>query len=158
MDDSFDYAKQKWERSHKVEDLKVGDLVLASNFDLNNIKGPKKLKYSIVGPFVTFSSHGTNAVQVELSGEMVTKHPTFPVSLKKCYQPAEKDFFPSKNPTPLTVPQVEYNEEKKIYKGDLEGKKQREYLLRYRNTIHEDEWLAELDIPDSGKPLRRFGN
>ncbi|MBW0517553.1 hypothetical protein O181_057268 [Austropuccinia psidii MF-1] len=29
MKDTFDYAKQEWEKSHKVPDFKVGDLVLA---------------------------------------------------------------------------------------------------------------------------------
>ncbi|MBW0509969.1 hypothetical protein O181_049684 [Austropuccinia psidii MF-1] len=28
MNDAFDYAKQKWDKSHKVPDFKVGDLVL----------------------------------------------------------------------------------------------------------------------------------
>ncbi|MBW0555900.1 hypothetical protein O181_095615 [Austropuccinia psidii MF-1] len=90
MDDAFDYAKQKWDKSHKVPDFKVGDLVLVSTLNFNNIKGPKKLKDSYVGPFVIVALHGTNAVQVELSGELENKHPTFPVSLIKPYQPADK--------------------------------------------------------------------
>ncbi|MBW0568283.1 hypothetical protein O181_107998 [Austropuccinia psidii MF-1] len=64
MDDAFDYAKQKWDKSHKVPDFKVGDLVLVSTLNFNNIKGPKKLKDSYVGPFVIVALHGTNAVQV----------------------------------------------------------------------------------------------
>ncbi|MBW0508403.1 hypothetical protein O181_048118 [Austropuccinia psidii MF-1] len=44
MNDAFDYAKQKWDKSHKVPDFKVGDLVLVSTLNFNNIKGPKKLK------------------------------------------------------------------------------------------------------------------
>ncbi|MBW0509773.1 hypothetical protein O181_049488 [Austropuccinia psidii MF-1] len=86
MDDTFEYAKQKWDKSHKVPDFKVGDLVLVSTFNLNNIKGPKKLKYSYVAPFVIVSLHGTNAVQGELSGELENKHSTFPISLIKPYQ------------------------------------------------------------------------
>ncbi|MBW0543092.1 hypothetical protein O181_082807 [Austropuccinia psidii MF-1] len=160
MDDAFDYAKQKWDKSHKVPDFKVGDLVLVSTLNFNNIKGPKKLKDSYVGPFVIVALHGTNAVQVELSGELENKHPTFPVSLIKPYQPADKELFPLRNPTPLTVPPVEQNEDKKIKKvikeRRLRGKNQREYLVRYRNPVHEDEWLAESEIPDSDKLLRRF--
>ncbi|MBW0571227.1 hypothetical protein O181_110942 [Austropuccinia psidii MF-1] len=113
MNDAFDYAKQKWDKSHKVPDFKVGDLVLVSTLNFNNIKGPKKLKYSYVGPFVIVALHGTNAVQVELSGELENKHPTFPVSLIKPYQPTDKELFPLRNPTPLTVPPVEQNEDKK---------------------------------------------
>ncbi|MBW0543231.1 hypothetical protein O181_082946 [Austropuccinia psidii MF-1] len=70
MNDSFDYAKQKWYKSHRVPDYKVGDLVLVSTLNLNNIKGPKKLKHSYVGPPFIVSLHGTNAVEVELSGEL----------------------------------------------------------------------------------------
>ncbi|MBW0479763.1 hypothetical protein O181_019478 [Austropuccinia psidii MF-1] len=70
MNDSFYYAKQKWDKSHKVQDFKVGDLVLISTFNFNNIQVPKKLKDSYVGPFVIAALHGTNAVQVEFSGEL----------------------------------------------------------------------------------------
>ncbi|MBW0550651.1 hypothetical protein O181_090366 [Austropuccinia psidii MF-1] len=81
MNDAFEYAKQKWDKSHKVPDFKVGHLVLVLTLNLNNIKGPKKLKDSYLGPFVIISLHGTNAVQVELSGDLENKHPSFPVSL-----------------------------------------------------------------------------
>ncbi|MBW0563486.1 hypothetical protein O181_103201 [Austropuccinia psidii MF-1] len=158
--DAFEYAKQKLDKSHKVPDFKVGDLVLVSTLNFNNIKGPKKLKDSYVGPFVIIALHGTNAVQVELSGELENKHPTFPVSLIKPYQPTDKELFPLRNPTPLTVPPVEQDEDKKIKKvikeRRLGGKNQREYLVRYRNLVIEDEWLEESEIPDSDKLLRRF--
>ncbi|MBW0501994.1 hypothetical protein O181_041709 [Austropuccinia psidii MF-1] len=58
----FDYAKQKWDKSHKVPDFEVGDLVLVLTFNFNNIKGPKKLKDSYVGHFFTVALHGSNAV------------------------------------------------------------------------------------------------
>ncbi|MBW0505183.1 hypothetical protein O181_044898 [Austropuccinia psidii MF-1] len=64
MNDAFDYAKPKWDKSHKVPDFKVGVLVLASTLNFNNIKGPNKLKDSYVGPFVIAALHGTNAIQV----------------------------------------------------------------------------------------------
>ncbi|MBW0514809.1 hypothetical protein O181_054524 [Austropuccinia psidii MF-1] len=105
-------------------------------------ESPKKLKDYYVGPFVLFSLHGTNAVQVELSGVLENNHPTFPVSLINPYQPAYKEFFPLGNPTPLTVPPVEKSEDKNINKvikeRRLRGKNQREYLVRYRNPVHED--------------------
>ncbi|MBW0567323.1 hypothetical protein O181_107038 [Austropuccinia psidii MF-1] len=62
MDDAFDYAKQKWDKSHKVPDFKVGDLVLVSTFIFNNIKGPKKLKDSYLGSVFIVALHGTNSV------------------------------------------------------------------------------------------------
>ncbi|MBW0476189.1 hypothetical protein O181_015904 [Austropuccinia psidii MF-1] len=90
MNDAFDYAKQKWDKSHKVPDFKVGDSVLVSTLNFNNIKGPKKLKDYYVGPFVIVALLVTNAVQVELGGELENKHPTFPVRLIRSYQPADK--------------------------------------------------------------------
>ncbi|MBW0509747.1 hypothetical protein O181_049462 [Austropuccinia psidii MF-1] len=78
MNDALDYAKQKWDKSHKV-----GDLVLVSTFNFNNIKGPEKLIDSYVGPFVIFASNGTNAVQVVLSGEWEKKTPHFSTELDK---------------------------------------------------------------------------
>ncbi|MBW0550668.1 hypothetical protein O181_090383 [Austropuccinia psidii MF-1] len=151
---------KKWEKSHKVPDFKVGDLALVSTLNFNNIKVPKKLKYSYIGPFVIFALHGTNAVRVELSGELENKHPTFTVSLIKPYQPADNELFPLRNLTPLTVPPVGQSEDRKIKtvikERRLRGKNQREYLVRYRNSVQEDEWLEESGIPDSDKLLRRL--
>ncbi|MBW0561854.1 hypothetical protein O181_101569 [Austropuccinia psidii MF-1] len=142
MNDAFEYSKQNLEKSHKVPDFKVGDLVLVSTLNLDNIKGPKKLKDCNVGPFVIVALHKTNAVQVELSGELEYKNRTFPVSLIKAYQPADKELFPSRNPTPSTRPPVKQNEDRNIKKvikeRRLMGKNQREYLVRYRNPVHED--------------------
>ncbi|MBW0512964.1 hypothetical protein O181_052679 [Austropuccinia psidii MF-1] len=147
MDDAFDYEKQKWDKTHKVPDFKVVDLVLVSTLNFYNIKGQKKLKDSYVGPFVIVSLHGTNAVQVVLSGELENKHPTFLVSLIKTYQPADKELVPLRNPTPLIVPPGKQSEDREIKKviqeRRLRGKNQTEYLFRYRNPVHEDEWLAE---------------
>ncbi|MBW0493552.1 hypothetical protein O181_033267 [Austropuccinia psidii MF-1] len=113
MNVGFDYAKKKWDKRNKVPDFKVGDLALVSTLNINNIKIPNKLKDSYVGPFVSVTLHGTNAVQVELSGESENKHPTFPVRLIKPYQPGYKEFIPLRNPTPLTIPPVEQSEDKK---------------------------------------------
>ncbi|MBW0483297.1 hypothetical protein O181_023012 [Austropuccinia psidii MF-1] len=70
INDSFEYSKQKWDKSHKVPHFKVRASVLVSTLSFNNIKGPNKLKGSYVGPFVIVALHGTNAVQVELSSEL----------------------------------------------------------------------------------------
>ncbi|MBW0515048.1 hypothetical protein O181_054763 [Austropuccinia psidii MF-1] len=83
MNDDFEYSKQKWYKSHKTPELKVGDLILASTLNFNNIKGLKKLKDSFAGPFIIKALNGTDSVQVKLSGEFENKHPNFPVSLVK---------------------------------------------------------------------------
>ncbi|MBW0584525.1 hypothetical protein O181_124240 [Austropuccinia psidii MF-1] len=58
MEDSFAYAKDKWDKSHATPDLKVGDLVLLSTTNFNKIKGCKKLKDSFASPFVIKALHG----------------------------------------------------------------------------------------------------
>ncbi|MBW0462892.1 hypothetical protein O181_002607 [Austropuccinia psidii MF-1] len=121
INDTFEYSKKKWDKSHKVPDFKVGDLVLFSTFGFNNIKSPKKLKYSHVGTFVIVALHRTNAIPVEFSSELQNKHPIFPVSLIKSYKSVDKEFFPLRNPATLNVPLVEQNEEKKSRKTLKKG-------------------------------------
>ncbi|MBW0575484.1 hypothetical protein O181_115199 [Austropuccinia psidii MF-1] len=116
MQDSFKYAKERWDKSHKPPDFKIGDLVLVSTLHFNNLKGPKKLKYSFAGPFMIKALHGPNAVQLELTGELMNKHPTFPVSLIKPYSSSDKELFPLRNKPPLEIPPLEEGEEKKIVK------------------------------------------
>ncbi|MBW0466642.1 hypothetical protein O181_006357 [Austropuccinia psidii MF-1] len=41
---SFEYSQQKWDKSHKNPEFKVGDLIIALTSSLNYIKGPKNLK------------------------------------------------------------------------------------------------------------------
>ncbi|MBW0558672.1 hypothetical protein O181_098387 [Austropuccinia psidii MF-1] len=160
MQDSFNYAKGIWDKSHKPPDFKIGDLVLVSTLTINNIKGPKKLKDSFEGPFMIKELHGPNAVQLELTGELMNKHPAFPVSLIKPYSSSDKELFPLRNKTSLKIPPLEEGEEKKIVKVLKErrtrNKKEREYLVRYRNPTQEDEWLLEKDIKNVDKLLRRF--
>ncbi|MBW0559550.1 hypothetical protein O181_099265 [Austropuccinia psidii MF-1] len=41
MQDSFKYAKERWDKSHQTPDFKIGDLALVSTLNLKNIKSPK---------------------------------------------------------------------------------------------------------------------
>ena len=153
MNDAFEYAKQKWDKSHKALEFEVRDLILVSTLNFNNIKGPKKLKDSFSGPFIIKAFHGTNAVQVELSGEMENKHPAFPVSLVKHYTSSDKELFPLRNEAPLEVSPLDQSEEKKVLKvfkeRRLGGKNESEYLVRYKNPQYEDEWIMKENIPYS---------
>ncbi|MBW0540342.1 hypothetical protein O181_080057 [Austropuccinia psidii MF-1] len=85
MKHSFRYEKERWDKSHKPPDFKIGDLVLVSTLDVNNIKGPKKLKDYFAGPCMIKALHGPNAVQLELTGELMNKQPAFPASMIKPY-------------------------------------------------------------------------
>ncbi|MBW0513924.1 hypothetical protein O181_053639 [Austropuccinia psidii MF-1] len=98
MKDAFNYEKERWDKIHKPPDFKIGDLVLVSTLNFNNIKGPKKLKDSFSGPFMIKELHGPNAVKLELTGELMSKHPNLPVSLIKPYSSSDKELFPLRNP------------------------------------------------------------
>ncbi|MBW0520030.1 hypothetical protein O181_059745 [Austropuccinia psidii MF-1] len=107
MEDSFAYAKDKWDKSHATPLFNVGDLALVSTTNFNNIKGCKKIKASFAGPFVIKALHGENAVEVELSEELGNKHPTFPVSLIKPYKCSDAKIFPLRNEVPQLIPPIE---------------------------------------------------
>ncbi|MBW0548897.1 hypothetical protein O181_088612 [Austropuccinia psidii MF-1] len=94
MEDSFSYAKDKWDKSHATPDLKVGDLILVSTTKFNKNKGFKKLEDSFAGPFVIRAHHGENAVEVELSEELSNKHPKLPVILIKPYKAGDDEKLP----------------------------------------------------------------
>ncbi|MBW0471671.1 hypothetical protein O181_011386 [Austropuccinia psidii MF-1] len=152
--------KNKWDKSHATSDLKTGDLVILSTTNFNKMKGCKKLKDSFSGTFLIKALHGENGIEVELSEELSKKHPTFPVSLVKQYKYGNSERFPLRNKAPHNIPPVESSGTKKITKvlkkRNLRTKKVKEYLVRYRDPTCEDEWLAEKDIPETNKILRRF--
>ncbi|MBW0528593.1 hypothetical protein O181_068308 [Austropuccinia psidii MF-1] len=87
-----------------------------STLNLNNIRGPKKFKDSFSGPFMMKALHGPNAVQLELTGELMNKHPIFPESLIKPYSSSDKELSPLKNKPPLEIPPLEEGDERKIVK------------------------------------------
>ncbi|MBW0582243.1 hypothetical protein O181_121958 [Austropuccinia psidii MF-1] len=122
-------------------DFKEGDQVLVSTLNFNNLKGPKKMRDSFVGPFTIIKLIGKNAVEVKLTEESSSKHPVFPVSLVKPYFQTEEDKFPSrkKNPTAPDIVEVGYSQD----------------LFKHK-TAHKDKWLAEDAIPDGNLHLRRF--
>ncbi|MBW0491593.1 hypothetical protein O181_031308 [Austropuccinia psidii MF-1] len=125
MQDSFNYAKERWDKSHKPPNFNIQDFVLVSTLNFNNIKCPKKLKDSFAGTSMIKELHGANSVKLELTGELMNKHLTFPVSLIKPYSSSEKEYFPPRNKPTLEIPPLEEGEE-------------REYLVRYKSPAQED--------------------
>ncbi|MBW0582515.1 hypothetical protein O181_122230 [Austropuccinia psidii MF-1] len=55
MEDSFAHAKDKQDESHATPDFKVGDLVLVSTTNFNNIKGCKKAQRPLFRTFCYYS-------------------------------------------------------------------------------------------------------
>ncbi|MBW0567414.1 hypothetical protein O181_107129 [Austropuccinia psidii MF-1] len=104
-----EYNKQRWDKLHMEPDFKEGDQVLVYTLNFKNLKGPKKMRDSFVGPFTIIKLIGKNAVEVRLIEEFSRKHPVFPMSLVKPYFQTDEDRFPSrkKNPTPPEIVGVE---------------------------------------------------
>ncbi|MBW0561683.1 hypothetical protein O181_101398 [Austropuccinia psidii MF-1] len=128
MEDSFAYAKEKWDKSHATPDFKA--------------------------------LHEENVVEVKLSVEPRNKHPTFPVSLIKPYKSSDAEKFPLSSKVLQVITPIESSGIKKITKVLKERKlrtnKVMEYYVRYSDPSCEDERLAEKDIPEATKLLRRF--
>ncbi|MBW0487534.1 hypothetical protein O181_027249 [Austropuccinia psidii MF-1] len=111
-----------------------------------------------------FKLIGKNAVEVKLTEEFSRKYPVFPVSLVKPYVQTGEDKLPSRKrtTTPPDIVEVEVSPGpvKKIIKARkvrLDGKYQRQYLVRFKNqTADKDKWLAENAIQDGNLHLRRF--
>ncbi|MBW0520991.1 hypothetical protein O181_060706 [Austropuccinia psidii MF-1] len=129
MKDSFKYSKKRWDKSHKPPDLRVGDLLLVSTLNLNSIKGLKKLNDSFAGPFMIKALYRPNSVRLEVTGELMNKHPAFPISLINPYSSSKKLLFPPRNKPPLEVFPLEEGEEKKIVK-----------VLKERRTRNKKQW------------------
>ncbi|MBW0556217.1 hypothetical protein O181_095932 [Austropuccinia psidii MF-1] len=159
-----EYNKQRWDKSHMEPDFKERNQVLVSTLNFNNLKGPKKMRDSFLGPFTIIKLIGKNAVEVKLTEEFSSKHPLFPVSLLKPYFQKEEEKFPSKkkDPTPPEILEVKYspgpvNKNIKARKIRLNCKDQRQYLVRFKNqTTDKDKGLAEEAIPDRNLHIRRF--
>ncbi|MBW0469031.1 hypothetical protein O181_008746 [Austropuccinia psidii MF-1] len=90
-------------------EFQEGDQVLVSTLNLNNFKGPKKVRDSFLGPFTIIKLIGRDSVEVKLTQEFSRKHPAFPVSLVKPYLQKEEDKFPfrKKNTMPPGIVEVE---------------------------------------------------
>ncbi|MBW0509329.1 hypothetical protein O181_049044 [Austropuccinia psidii MF-1] len=78
-----EYNKQRWDKSHMEPDFKERDQVLVSTLNFHNLKGPKKMRDSFVGPFTIIKLIGENAVEFKLTEEFSRKYPVFPVSFVK---------------------------------------------------------------------------
>ncbi|MBW0564870.1 hypothetical protein O181_104585 [Austropuccinia psidii MF-1] len=116
MEVSFAYSKDKWDKSHTAPDFKVGDLVLVSTTNFNNMKGCKKLKDSFSGHFCIEALHGENEIEGELSEELRNKQPKFQVRLVKPYRSSDAGNFPLKMKVPQHIPPIESSGTRKITK------------------------------------------
>ncbi|MBW0586535.1 hypothetical protein O181_126250 [Austropuccinia psidii MF-1] len=164
ISEAKDYNKQRWDKTRMEPEFREGAQVLVSTLNFNNLKGPKKMRDSYVGPSTIIKLIGKNAVGVKLTEEFSRKHPVFPVSLVKPYFKTEEGKFPFRKKN-LTQPEIVEVEDSsgpvskiiRARKIRLNGKDQRQYLVRFKNlTADKDKWLTDDAIPDGNIHLRRF--
>ncbi|MBW0550502.1 hypothetical protein O181_090217 [Austropuccinia psidii MF-1] len=133
-----EYYKQRWDKSHMEPYCKEGDQVLVSTLNFHNLKGPRNMRDSFLGPFTIIKLLGKNAVEVKFPEEFSRKHPVFPVSLIKPHFQTEENKFPyRKKPKPPEIVEVEDypGPVKKIIKARkirLNCKDHRKYLVRFK--------------------------
>ncbi|MBW0468452.1 hypothetical protein O181_008167 [Austropuccinia psidii MF-1] len=126
-----EYNEQRWDKPHMEPDFKEVDQVLVSTLNFNNLKGPKKIRDSFVGPFTIIKLIGENAVEGR------TGSPPEIVEVEDSPGPVQKII--------------------KARKIRLSGKDQRQYLVRFKHQTEDtDKWLAEDAMPDGNLHLRRF--
>ncbi|MBW0502597.1 hypothetical protein O181_042312 [Austropuccinia psidii MF-1] len=138
--------------------FKEGDQILVYTLNFNNLKGKKKLRYSFMGPFTIIKLIGKNTVEVRLTEELSRKHPVFPVSWVKTYFQTGEDNLPCRNKTYTPQDIVEVKDSPgPVKKIRLNGKDQRQYLVRFKNqTADKKKWLAEDAIPNGNLNLRQL--
>ncbi|MBW0473759.1 hypothetical protein O181_013474 [Austropuccinia psidii MF-1] len=134
-----EYNKQRYDKTNMEQYFKEGCQVLVSTLNFNNLKGPKKMRDSFLGPLTIIKLIGKNEVEVRLTEEFSRKHSVFPVSLVKPYFHTGEDKFPSRDKahTPQDIVEVEDSPGlvKKIIKARkirLNGKDQRQFLVRLK--------------------------
>ncbi|MBW0581238.1 hypothetical protein O181_120953 [Austropuccinia psidii MF-1] len=59
-----EYNRRRCDKTHMEPDFKEGDQVLVSTLNFNNLKEPKKMRDSFVGPFTIINLIGKNSVEV----------------------------------------------------------------------------------------------
>ncbi|MBW0478470.1 hypothetical protein O181_018185 [Austropuccinia psidii MF-1] len=152
IDEAKEYKKQRYEKTHMEPNFKEGDGVLVSKRKFNNLKGQKEMRDSFLGPFTMIKLIGKNAVEATLTGKFSRKTLVFPVSLVKPYFQTGEDTFPSRKKT-TTPPQIVEVEDfpgpvKNIIKARkirLNGKDQRQYLVRFMNkTVDKTKWWQRM--------------
>ncbi|POW13130.1 hypothetical protein PSHT_07866 [Puccinia striiformis] len=161
IEEAVAYNKERWDKSHRDHNIMVGDRVLVSTINFQNLGGNRKLKDAFVGPFFVKALHGRNAVEVVLTEGYDLKHPTFPVSLLKKYMTAEDDKGSNAPVTPAELLEEDKPGfpskilDKKLTR--IEGQDCRLYLTRFKNkTADDDKWLPKASIANAEVLLRKF--
>ncbi|MBW0519429.1 hypothetical protein O181_059144 [Austropuccinia psidii MF-1] len=134
-----EYNKQRWDKSRMEPEFKEGDQFLVSTLNFNNLEEPKKMKESFLGPFTT----------IKLIGKIKWRS-----NLQRSFL-GNTQYSQNSGRGRLPWPCKKIIKARKIR---LNGKDQRQYLVRFKNqTADKDKWLAKDAIPDGNLHLRGIG-
>ena len=160
IEQAFQYEKNRWDKTHKESDIEVGDQVLLSTINFNNLNTNIKLKDPFVGPFIVLKNVGPNTLELDLYGPYTRKHPVFPISLVKKYYSSGEIIFPSRkiisnNPMlDLEEAVIDKVLNHRLVKDG--SKKIQKYLIRYKDRSSDfDRWLPASEIQNAGSLLRQ---
>ncbi|MBW0493621.1 hypothetical protein O181_033336 [Austropuccinia psidii MF-1] len=129
------YRMQRYDQTHMEPDFKEGNQVLVSTLTFNNLKGPKKMRDSFLGPFITIKLIEKDEVE-------------FPFRKKTTTQPDIVELEHSPGPAKKII---------KARKIRLNGKDQRQYLVRFKiQTKDKGKWLQGDARTDGNLHLRKF--
>ena len=90
IEDATAFNTERWDKTHKEPELKVGDLVLTSPVRFNKITCPNGIRKSFFGTFVVEFIHSDNYVTAMLTEGYSRKNSTSPVIILQPYHKLEK--------------------------------------------------------------------
>ncbi|MBW0481033.1 hypothetical protein O181_020748 [Austropuccinia psidii MF-1] len=135
-----------------------------------NLRGPKKMRDSYVGPFTIIKLVLKKEVEVNLTEEFSRKHPFFIVTLVKPYHQTDEDSFPKSREVPSAGKVVgEYlagqvRRRLKARKMNINTKNHRKHLVRLKiqeedkgKWIPGKKYLMDKSILGGQKSLISYG-
>jgi len=166
VDEAVLYAAKRWDATHIPSPFTVGSSAMISTKHFR-FGGPGKLIPPFVGPFGVTRLVGPNAIEVKLTGPYAKKHPVFPVSLAKLYQPGDPQRFPGRRQAPAPDPIIVENEAEWIIESLLEERTRRgrgrnspavhEFLVKWEGWDDSHNlWLPESELGNAKELLAEF--
>jgi transposase InsO family protein len=150
--DAATYQAKWYNKKHQPKTYTIGDWVMLSTKNLQQLRPSKKIAHRFTGPFKITAIRGKQAYQLELPST-IKVHPTFHVSLLEPYvcRPGED---PSSHPPAI---EVEDDEEEWEVETILQERRHRgttQYLVRWLGwSPAYDQWLGAEDLANAPRLL-----